>query len=157
MSYFTISVYFSAQEKAISYQYTMRTFLFDEKTGHRLRLCPYVPLHSKNFPIPQKRPARQISPKERFLSDKPLLKYVREKIRTPDLLIRSQTLYPAELRAHSVCFFKHRTGYIITQPVKNFKYFFVILPNFCQPLLQKAPSFFPLPHKIFLLAHPAPS
>ena len=25
---------------------------------------------------------------------------VREKIRTPDLLIRSQTLYPAELRAH---------------------------------------------------------
>ena len=25
---------------------------------------------------------------------------VREKIRTPDLLVRSQTLYPAELRAH---------------------------------------------------------
>ena len=25
--------------------------------------------------------------------------HVREKIRTPDLLIRSQTLYPAELRA----------------------------------------------------------
>ena len=33
---------------------------------------------------------------------------VREKIRTPGLLIRSQTLYPAELRAHflfsSMCF-----------------------------------------------------
>ncbi len=28
------------------------------------------------------------------------LESVREKIRTPDLLIRSQTLYPAELRAH---------------------------------------------------------
>ena len=28
------------------------------------------------------------------------LSYVREKIRTPDLLVRSQTLYPAELRAH---------------------------------------------------------
>lgn len=27
---------------------------------------------------------------------------VREKIRTPDLLVRSQTLYPAELRAHAV-------------------------------------------------------
>ena len=27
---------------------------------------------------------------------------VREKIRTPDLLIRSQTLYPAELRAHNI-------------------------------------------------------
>ena len=27
---------------------------------------------------------------------------VREKIRTPDLLIRSQTLYPAELRAHII-------------------------------------------------------
>ena len=32
---------------------------------------------------------------------------VREKIRTPDLLIRSQTLYPAELRAH---FFLFRTS-----------------------------------------------
>lgn len=30
--------------------------------------------------------------------------YVREKIRTPDLLIRSQTLYPAELRAQVRCF-----------------------------------------------------
>ena len=28
-----------------------------------------------------------------------ILGSVREKIRTPDLLIRSQTLYPAELRA----------------------------------------------------------
>ena len=30
------------------------------------------------------------------------LNSVREKIRTPGLLIRSQTLYPAELRAHLV-------------------------------------------------------
>ena len=29
------------------------------------------------------------------------LSYVREKIRTPDLLVRSQTLYPAELTALS--------------------------------------------------------
>ena len=28
--------------------------------------------------------------------------YVGEKIRTPDLLVRSQTLYPAELRPHSL-------------------------------------------------------
>ena len=31
--------------------------------------------------------------------------YVGERIRTPDLLVRSQTLYPAELRPHIVlCF-----------------------------------------------------
>ena len=34
-----------------------------------------------------------------FISNKGF-SYVREKIRTPDLLVRSQTLYPAELRAH---------------------------------------------------------
>ena len=34
---------------------------------------------------------------------------VREKIRTPDLLIRSQTLYPAELRAH----FQHNVSILL--------------------------------------------
>lgn len=34
-----------------------------------------------------------------FISNKGF-SYVREKIRTPDLLVRSQTLYPAELCAH---------------------------------------------------------
>ena len=29
-----------------------------------------------------------------------LLRYVRERIRTPDTLVRSQVLYPAELRTH---------------------------------------------------------
>ena len=67
---------------------------------------------------------------------------VREKIRTPDLLIRSQTLYPAELRAQSVCSFKHRTNYIITQLVKNFKYFFYffylnILPYLLHQILHR--------------------
>ena len=28
--------------------------------------------------------------------------YVREKIRTPDTLVRSQVLYPAELRTHII-------------------------------------------------------
>ena len=33
------------------------------------------------------------------------LSYVREKIRTPDTLVRSQVLYPAELRTHILfCF-----------------------------------------------------
>ena len=43
------------------------------------------------------------------------LSYVREKIRTPDLLVRSQTLYPAELRAHIifVCF-----SYLCTSATK---------------------------------------
>ena len=36
-----------------------------------------------------------------FISNKGF-SYVREKIRTPDLLVRSQTLYPAELRAHII-------------------------------------------------------
>ncbi len=38
--------------------------------------------------------------KRLLLSQKPLINNVREKIRTPGLLIRSQTLYPAELRVH---------------------------------------------------------
>ena len=38
-------------------------------------------------------------PSSDFISNKGF-SYVREKIRTPDLLVRSQTLYPAELRAH---------------------------------------------------------
>ena len=29
--------------------------------------------------------------------------YVREKIRTPDTLVRSQVLYPAELHTHNKC------------------------------------------------------
>ena len=33
-----------------------------------------------------------------------ILQSVRERIRTPDLLVRSQTLYPAELRAHFPAF-----------------------------------------------------
>ena len=29
---------------------------------------------------------------------------VRERIRTPDTLVRSQVLYPAELHTHTICF-----------------------------------------------------
>ena len=40
------------------------------------------------------------SPEAQYLwASEPSMRSVREKIRTPDLLIRSQTLYPAELRA----------------------------------------------------------
>ena len=41
---------------------------------------------------------------------------VPEKIRTPDLLVRSQTLYPAELRAHSIS--AQRLSIITQAPVK---------------------------------------
>ena len=43
---------------------------------------------------------------------------VREKIRTPDLLIRSQTLYPAELRTHINKFSLPATG---IEPVREDK------------------------------------
>ena len=42
---------------------------------------------------------------------------VREKIRTPDLLIRSQTLYPAELRAH--IFYKTQMPATGIEPVRE--------------------------------------
>ena len=35
----------------------------------------------------------------------PVLFYVRDKIRTLDLLVRSQTLYPAELHVHNIGYF----------------------------------------------------
>ena len=62
---------------------------------------------------------------------------MREKIRTPDLLIRSQTLYPAELRAHIifVCLSylcTSATKLIIAQrflSVNNFFHFFVHFRN----------------------------
>ena len=38
--------------------------------------------------------------KKRSLEKLPEISYVREKIRTPDTLVRSQVLYPAELRTH---------------------------------------------------------
>ena len=40
------------------------------------------------------------------LSHFPKLYGALEGIRTPDLLVRSQTLYPAELRAHATLYFK---------------------------------------------------
>lgn len=48
---------------------------------------------------------------------------MREKIRTPGLLIRSQTLYPAELRAHIGDAFAP-TSYTITHLKEKIKYFF---------------------------------
>ena len=41
-----------------------------------------------------------------------------EGIRTPDLLVRSQTLYPAELIAQNIYFFK-TLEYYITIKIKN--------------------------------------
>lgn len=45
---------------------------------------------------------------------------VRDRIRTHDLLVRSQTLYPAELRTHFVT-----TKCILLLEALNVKYFFV--------------------------------
>ena len=45
---------------------------------------------------------------------------VRDRIRTRDLLVRSQTLYPAELRTHFVT-----TKCILLLEALNVKYFFV--------------------------------
>jgi hypothetical protein len=36
---------------------------------------------------------------------------VREKIRTPDTLVRSQVLYPAELHTHNKCSMEHFISY----------------------------------------------
>ena len=47
-----------------------------------------------------------------------------EETRTPDLLIRSQTLYPAELPAHVRLF--STAGYIITHFFKKSKPFFYV-------------------------------
>ncbi len=38
---------------------------------------------------------------------------VRERIRTLDLLVRSQTLYPAELHAHMLCYVTRNIMYFI--------------------------------------------
>ena len=48
------------------------------------------------------------------------LSNVRDRIRTRDLLVRSQTLYPAELRTHFVT-----TKCILLLEALNVKYFFV--------------------------------
>ncbi len=53
-----------------------------------------------------------------------------EGIRTPDLLVRSQTLYPAELRAHSQIFFGHL---IPTQLI--IPYIFTLVNHFLKFLL----------------------
>ena len=51
-------------------------------------------------PAWSKESAHKKSPEAQYLwASEPSIGSVREKIRTPDLLIRSQTLYPAELRA----------------------------------------------------------
>lgn len=39
--------------------------------------------------------------------------YVGEKIRTPDLLVRSQTLYPAELHPHNATISHSKDYYIL--------------------------------------------
>ena len=51
-------------------------------------------------PAWSKESAHKKSPEAQYSwASEPSMRSVREKIRTPDLLIRSQTLYPAELRA----------------------------------------------------------
>lgn len=52
-----------------------------------------------------------------------------ERIRTPDLLVRSQTLYPAELSTHAVrlSLFLYRTLLIILYSVGNVNRFFQFL------------------------------
>ena len=55
---------------------------------------------------------------------------VRDRIRTHDLLVRSQTLYPAELHAHIICIqakdLAQTTNYIICMPDSFVNYYFYI-------------------------------
>lgn len=55
------------------------------------------------------------------------IRSVREKIRTPDLLIRSQTLYPAELSTHErfETAVPYRTLIILTYKIRNVNKFFI--------------------------------
>ena len=52
-----------------------------------------------------------------------LSQYVREKIRTPDTLVRSQVLYPAELRAHNIWF---------CRVILNSEYYYITKISACQ-------------------------
>ena len=65
--------------------------------------------------------------------------YVRERIRTPDTLVRSQVLYPAELRTHILFSVstnagdRNRTGTVLLQ--QDFKS--------CASASSATPAFFP--------------
>ena len=63
---------------------------------------------------------------------KPGVCYVRERIRTPDTLVRSQVLYPAELRTRICCFSNSKINY--TRP-----------EQICQALFQKRGPLSPEP------------
>ena len=100
------------------------------------------------------------------------LSYVREKIRTPDLLVRSQTLYPAELRAHYCVSFLlcpsqqnllyRRLPCLSTSFSTFFKNFFENLQNFYHDsrkiFIRFLQGLFPVPlHSFFSPAHLPPS
>ena len=53
-----------------------------------------------------------------------ILFYVREKIRTPDTLVRSQVLYPAELRTHILFLLLRRTS-LATETILLYNLYFV--------------------------------
>ena len=61
-------------------------------------LLSYVFFRNKHFSVSQSLVKRNKKAPRDFRSA--LFSSVGEKIRTPDLLVRSQTLYPAELRPH---------------------------------------------------------
>ena len=69
------------------------------------------PVHLFNFENPKKKSPCKRSVYKGF-------SYVREKIRTPGLLVRSQTLYPAELHAHIQLGIMPATG---IEPVREYK------------------------------------
>ena len=70
-------------------------------------LLSYVFFRNKHFSVSQSLVKR--NKKHLDFGRSALFLNVGEKIRTPDLLVRSQTLYPAELRPHNAAN-RNRTG-----------------------------------------------
>ena len=77
-----------------------------------------------------------------------------EEIRTPDLLIRSQTLYPTELPAQVQDIYYHRPRGLSTVFAKKYKVFFAKQKRFFCPLRAAAGGPFFRPQTDSLLAPP---
>ena len=90
-----------------------------------------------------RRSGRTQNKKEKLLSFRQeLFRGAPEEIRTPDLLIRSQTLYPTELRARTHCI--PECLYIIAHSFRNVNPFFEIFSDFFRFFLRRKLLFSPL-------------
>ena len=106
-------------------------------------------------PLPRsgaQRRGRRKQKKKDILSD--VLLGALEEIRTPDLLIRSQTLYPTELPAQVQDIYYHRHRGLSTVFAKKFKIFFAKQKRFFCPLRAAAGGPFFRPQTDSLLAPP---